>query len=126
MIFYDKEGDFSLKQNYLALNLAKLVTAIILHIVVMPEVSESINLMQYSINHFDKFKIQSFIFPFLIALMKLTGAFLTEVLSVVKINTASSVEDVVKDFIAFVIIAEIDNILVSTVKSSDKQDTFNT
>jgi hypothetical protein len=110
----------------LALNLAKLVTAIILHIVVMPEVSESINLMQYSINHFDKFKIQSFIFPFLIALMKLTGAVLTEVLSVVKINTASSVEDVVKDFIAFVIIAEIDNILVSTVKSSDKQDTFNT
>jgi hypothetical protein len=42
-----------------------------------------------------------------------------------KINTASSVSDVVKDFIAFVIIAEISNIIAQTVKSTDKQDSLN-
>lgn len=57
--------------------------------------------------------------------MKLIGAFSTELLSMFKINTASSVSDVVKDFIAFVIIAEIANIIAQTVKSTDKQDSLN-
>jgi hypothetical protein len=90
----------------------------------MPEVAEAINLMQYSINNYDKFKTRSFMFPFLIAFMKLFGAFFTEFINMVKITTAGTVDDVVKDFIAFAIIAEIDNILGQTLKSVDKKDSL--
>jgi hypothetical protein len=61
-------------------------------------------------------------FPFLIALMKLLGAFLTELLNILAIISATSVDDVVKDFIAFAIIAEIDDILGKTLKSIDRKD----
>ena len=111
LIFYDPEANYEISQSYLQLNIARLVTATLLHIVVMPEVAEAINLMQYSINNYDKFKTRSFMFPFLIAFMKLFGAFFTEFINMVKITTAGTVDDVVKDFIAFAIIAEIDNIL---------------
>ena len=124
LIFYDPEANYEISQSYLQLNIARLVTATLLHIVVMPEVAEAINLMQYSINNYDKFKTRSFMFPFLIAFMKLFGAFFTEFINMVKITTAGTVDDVVKDFIAFAIIAEIDNILGQTLKSVDKKDSL--
>merc|ERR1712100_230153 len=39
-----------------------------------------------------------------------------------RITTASSVEDVVKDFVAFIIIAEIDDIIGRTLKAIDLKD----
>jgi hypothetical protein len=122
LIFNDPMGEETSRVNYLEVNLARFVTAILLHIVVMPECTDAINMMQYSINNYENFKTQSFLFPFLIALMKLLGAFLTELLNMVVIISSPRVDDVVKDFIAFAIIAEIDDILGKTLKSVDKKD----
>lgn len=44
-------------------------------------------------------------FPFLIAFMKLTGGIMTEIINGFKMSTAETIEDVVKDFIAFEIIS---------------------
>tara|TARA_B110000285_G_scaffold231151_1_gene299168 strand:+ start:985 stop:1419 length:435 start_codon:yes stop_codon:yes gene_type:complete len=56
--------------------------------------------------------------------MKLLGSFLTELLNMQKITTAGSVEDVVKDFVAFIIIAEIDDIIGKTLKAIDMRDSI--
>lgn len=96
----------------------------LLHLVVMHEIADSINLMQFSINKYETFQTQSFIFPFLIAAMKLLGSFLTELLNMQRITTASSVEDVVKDFVAFIIIAEIDDIIGRTLKAIDIKESI--
>jgi hypothetical protein len=122
LIFNDPMAEETSRINYLEVNLARFVAAILLHIVVMPEVTDSIKMMEYSINNYENFKTESFVFPFLIALMKLLGAFFTELLNLIVIISSPRVDDVVKDFIAFAIIAEIDDILGKTLKSVDKKD----
>ena len=125
LIYYDPyQQHENQRTNYLEVNIARLISSIILHLVVMHEIADSINLMQYSINKFETFQTQSFIFPFLIASMKLLGSFFTELLSMQRITSAFSVEDVVKDFVAFIIISEIDDIIGRTLKATDLKDSI--
>lgn len=82
LIYYDPyQQRENTRMNYLEVNIARLVSSMLLHLVVMHEIADSINLMQFSINKCDSFQTQSFVFPFLIAVMKLMGSFLTELLN---------------------------------------------
>lgn len=51
--------------------------------------------------------------------MKLAGAIITEFINIFKMGQASSVDDIVKDFIAFGIISEIDDLMVMTLSNID-------
>ena len=51
--------------------------------------------------------------------MKLVGGFSTEVINLFKMAQSTTVGDIVKDFIAFGIIAEIDDLIVLTIKGVD-------
>jgi hypothetical protein len=50
---------------------------------------------------------------------------ITEGMSIVMIMAADDIGDVVKDFIAFNIIKEIDNMMVMTVSNCDIEEEFN-
>ena len=51
--------------------------------------------------------------------MKLFGAICTELINMFKMGQASTVDDIVKDFIAFGIISEIDDLMVMTLSNID-------
>ena len=55
--------------------------------------------------------------PFYIGLMKFLGGILCEFLNMYIICQSTTIVDVVKDYVAMGILAEIDNILISTLVS---------
>jgi hypothetical protein len=85
----------------------------------MPEIRTSIDMMSFALRSVDKFKDKRNLIPFMIAIMKITGALATEAINLLKMGQSSTVQDIVKDFIAFGIIAEIDDLIVHTIKGVD-------
>ena len=68
--------------------------------------------MSYISHNHQKFK-DSALHPYQIALMKCLGGLITELVNVFIIVQSQTIEDVVKDFIAFGIISEIDDLMAS-------------
>lgn len=62
--------------------------------------------------------------PFACALMKGVSGGFTEVMSIILIMNSDDIADVVKDFIAFNIIKEIDNMMVMTVSDTNIEEEF--
>ena len=52
-------------------------------------------------------------------MMKIIGGISTEIINMIKMGQASKIEDVVKDFIAFEIICNIDNVMATTIFQRD-------
>lgn len=50
LIYNDPMSEDLTRVNYLEVNLARFVLAVLLHIIVMPEVTDSINMMLYSVS----------------------------------------------------------------------------
>ena len=71
-----------------------------------------------------EFKNTTIIYPFLCALMKFVAGTFTELMSIIMIMSSDDIGDVVKDFIAFNIIKEIDNMMVMTVSNCDVEKEF--
>lgn len=93
--------------------------SILLHMSIMPEVRTSIDMMWFALSSAEKFKDKRNFIPYLIAIMKITGGLATEAINLLKMGQSSTVQDIVKDFIAFGIIAEIDDLIVHTIKGVD-------
>ena len=58
------------------------------------------------------------------AFFKFSAGLITEGMSIIMIMAADDIGDVVKDFIAFNIIKEIDNMMVMTVSNCDIEEEF--
>ena len=68
-------------------------------------------MMRYTVMQDPKSEF-SIMFPFLISFMKFLGGILTEIINGYKMSTAEAIEDVVKDFVAFEVISQVDNFIV--------------
>jgi hypothetical protein len=104
------------------LNGVRLVCSFLLHISIMPEIKNSLEMLRYTINNPKNFKTHGYYISFLILLMRLFGNFFTELLNVWKMGQSSAVEDIVKDFIAFGIISEIDDLVASSIMNTKVED----
>ena len=62
------------------------------------------------------------IFPFFCAFMKVSAGFITEFTNILIIVQSHSIENCIKDFVAFGFICELDNLMMSTVTSIDCQE----
>lgn len=113
------DGKIEIFTGDLFLNASRLMCAILLHMQTMPEVRTSIDMMWFALSSPDKFKDRGNFVAFLIALSKITGGFMTEVINLLKMGQTYAVQDIVKDFIAFGIISEIDDLIVPTIKGVD-------
>jgi hypothetical protein len=90
---------------------------------IMPEIRSGMSMLEYSVYNYDKFKspYKQF-YPFMIAIMKIFGGVLTEVLNMYMMGFNETEEDVVKDFIAFGAIATIDDIVVAVINGLDVEE----
>ena len=98
------------------LNGCRYICSYLLHMSIMPEIQTSLQCLRYCINHSYNFNgPHGYLYASSIMWMKLTASILTEVINMVKMGQATMIEDVVKDFIAFEIICQIDNVVGTTV-----------
>jgi uncharacterized Tic20 family protein len=81
----------------------------------MPEIKNSLEMLRYTVNNPNNFRHNGYYLSFLILLMRLLGNLFTELLNVWKMGQSTAIEDVVKDFIAFGIISEIDDLVASSM-----------
>lgn len=81
--------------------------------------------MRFTRNNINGFYGKYSFFPFSVAFMKLTAGFLTEYSCILIIVQSSNIENVIKDFIAFGFICEIDDLIVQTVNLIDCEEEIN-
>ena len=73
----DEKG-FNILMGNIEINLARVICAFILHIMIMPEINCSINLMRFTRNNTSGFYGKASFFPFMVSFMKLTAGLMTE------------------------------------------------
>lgn len=91
----------------------------------MPEIETSLQALRFAYNNDERFYNRNIGYPTLVMLMKLFGGFLTEFINILVIVQSDTIEDVVKDFIAFGIISEIDNLLAASLRGYDVEKAIN-
>ena len=69
-------------------------------------------MMRFLVFHPEKFKNDNLLLAFSFTFLKYWSAILTELINIMKMGQADNIDDVVKDFIAFGIIVEIDNMIL--------------
>ena len=112
-------GDYSEKfpTGNTTLNASRFLCTLLLHMSIMPEIRTAISMLRFSVNvaptHNKDYQSINFQYQFWIAIFKFIGGFYTEYINLYKMCTACSVDNVVKDFIAFNVIVELDDIMVS-------------
>ena len=83
-------------------------------------------MMGFAKNNPFAFRRYSFTWPFLIGLMKYLGALLTEIVNIYLIAISNDISDIIMNFIALGVIAEIDDIVgtsVSEINISEENST---
>ena len=123
LVFLFKSDSEELEEfGSIEINGSRIACAFLLHLIIKPEISASLNLIQFQIQRNKQLTSQQTrdrllheFWAFSMALMKLIGGMLTEYISMVIIVQSTSIDDVIKDFIALEIIANIDNIIAETV-----------
>ena len=63
-------------------------------------------------------------FPFLLGFMKFSAGLFTEMTNILIIVQSGNIETVIKDFVAFGFICEIDDMMISTVTSINCSETI--
>jgi hypothetical protein len=80
------EGVIEIFTGDLYLNASRLMCSILLHMSIMPESRTSIDMMSFALRSVDKFKEKRNLIPFMIAIMKITGALATEAINLLKMG----------------------------------------
>lgn len=114
----DPVSSETVPQN-VVLNLSRFIVAFLLHFQVLPEIRGGIQIMQYCKNNSDVFSGNLRAWAYVIGMFQLSGAFFCEYVNIITIMQSASLADVIKDYIAFGIIAEIDNIVATIMFTSD-------
>ena len=113
------------KDDFIELNGARFICIYLLHISVIPEIKSALGIIRFITNNQNEFRGNSGILnPFMTGFLKFIAGLITEGMSVIMIISTESVDDVVKDFIAFNIIKEVDNMMLMTVSNCDVEEEF--
>lgn len=96
--------------------ITRFICAIILHLQIEGEVNQAIKMMKFTIYRTGGWNRR--VPQFLVALMQLIGAILTEVINMILMCSFTQSIDVIMNLLAFGIIAEIDDLYAKSLKNS--------
>ena len=99
------------------INLARIVSSIIMHLSLYPEIKISLEMLQYITYKGHTFYGKKVLFPFLIFFGKFTGAMMTEALTVYSLTKKTTILDVINGYIATYVIGRIGTIMAATLSS---------
>lgn len=111
LVLSETEGFSDIYMGSTPLNASRILCSFLLHMTIVTEIRASLEMMLYVLNNPKDFHGNGAWFVFFICGLKLCGAFFAELINIWKMGQQSQIEDVVKDFIAFSIIAEIDDLI---------------
>ena len=115
-----KQGDFSFKTSSYEVLICRILCAILLHLQLEGEIRQSLLMLNYARLH-TKHRKQRI--PMLIvSLMQFSGAFGTEIINIILICNQDGVQDVLMNFIALGVIAEIDDYYAGTLYKNAVKD----
>ena len=97
------------------MNLARLISCLIMHLYLYPEIKVGLAMIQYAVNNSNKFMQGSCFFPMIIAICKFSGALLAEVGTAYFMLTYTSVAQIIGGYVKFSIVAKMDNIMAKTL-----------
>lgn len=100
-------------------NSARIIAAFLLHFAIIPEIKTALNMTQYAKMNYHKYRNWNATFAFMVSLWKLLGGVMCDVINMYVICLDGTIADVIKDYVAFGIIAEIDDIIFGTVTGID-------
>ena len=96
-------------------NLARILTAFLLHLQVLPEVQSALGMMAFIKRHPTAFRGKRFEYPMVFCAMKVLGGYASMVANIFVILHQPDIENVVKDYIAVNVIAQISQLMAGTV-----------
>jgi len=105
LVLSDAKGLDNIYNGTWQLNSSRLICAFLLHMSIVPEIKCALDLMKYAKFNKKTFYRQNEIYPTMIGMMKLMGGMTTELVNIFIIIQSYMVSDVLKDFIAFGVIA---------------------
>lgn len=100
-----------------SLNLTRVVCCFLLHLSLLPELQSAKSMLDFVRKNPTVFHDQNFEYAFLFAAFKGMGGTLCIVANLVILLRSTSIEDVVKDFVAVQIISTVDDVMASTVNN---------
>lgn len=96
---------------------ARFICGVVLHMGLQDELKTGLNLMKFSLNH--DYRFENYQIAFLAGFMQATMIFVVEVVNFFAILTATSILDVVMNFMALAIIAEFDDFFFAALGDDD-------
>jgi hypothetical protein len=99
-------------------NSARIIAAFLLHFDTIPEINVALNMTQYCKANYDKYRNWNASFAFMISVMKLIGGVFCDAINMYVICMDDNIGDVIGDYVAFGIIACIDDVIFGLVNSS--------
>ena len=109
-----------------SLNMTRLICALLLHVQLIPEVRTAFGMMKFVTTNAKEFKcgVANLGTPFLIAVVKFLAVLFCEILNLNLICASTTVVDIVKDFVAIGVIADIDDIITGMLGVNDVEGTI--
>ena len=98
------------------ITLCRFLCAVFLHITLVPELLQGLNMMKFANNHWWMFR--SWRRAYCIGMMQMGIVFTVETVNLVVLVTNNTIMDIIMNFLALVIISEFDDYFINTV--SDK------
>ncbi len=106
--------DFSIETPNVQVYLTRFLATLLLHMELIQDVKQGLRMLHYLNQHPDEFE-SGLVIAFLAGLLQCTGAFFAEALNLFMLATRSSVELCITFFVAFHVLAEIDNIYCEAI-----------
>ena len=102
-------------QGDLYVNFSRIICALLLHILIVPEIRTAMSMLDYASHMPFEFRGNGSVYPFILGMLKCTSGMLTEFVNVMIIIKSDSTYDILYDFVALKIIAMIDDMIGLTV-----------
>ena len=103
-------------EGNLNVNFSRIICALLLHILIVPEVRTAMSMLDYASQEPFGFLGNGSIYPFLLGVLKCSSGMLTEFVNVMIIVKSQTTYDILYDFVALKIIAQIDDMMGNTLK----------
>jgi hypothetical protein len=96
-------------------NTARIIASFLLHFTMVPEIKTALRMTQYCKDNYHKYRDLNATFAFMVSVFKMIGGVFCDVINLYVICLCTNIGDVIGSYVAFEIIACIDDILVCIV-----------
>ena len=100
--------------------MSRVTCAFLLHVSIVPEIKTAKEMISFAKKNPTLFSGQRFEYVIMFGMFKLLGGVASFVANIYLCIVSSTIDDVIKDFVAVMIISQVDNLMYGTVSGFDE------